>query len=114
MGHVLDKVTLGQAFLLVPRFSLVTFIPYRLHTHLHLHLALFLLFSVGMAETRLTHCSLPRLIALNSVLVPRSSPEAIHVERRERLLLAKGGIMGEKWPVKFSLTMRLPRHSMVL
>jgi hypothetical protein len=29
-------------------------------------------------------------------------------------LLAKGGIMGEKWPVKFSLTMRLPRHCRVL
>jgi hypothetical protein len=114
MGHVVDKVTLGQGFLLVPRFSLVTFIPHRLHTHLYLHLALFLLFTVGMAETRLTHCSLPRLIELNSVLVPRSSPEALHVEQRERPLLAKEGIMGEEWPVKFSLTMRLLYHCRVL
>jgi hypothetical protein len=31
-----------------------------------------------------------------------SSP--VHLQRRERPLLAKGGSMGEKWPVKFSLT----------
>jgi hypothetical protein len=47
---------------------------------------------------------------LNPVLVPRSSPEALHVEQRDRPLLAKGGIIGEKWPVIFSLTMRLPRR----
>jgi hypothetical protein len=33
-----------------------------------------------------------------------SSPEALHVKRRESPVLLKGGIMGEKWPVKFSLT----------
>jgi hypothetical protein len=54
------------------------------------------------AESRLTHCSLSTLIVLNPLLVPRSSPEALHVRRRERPLLAKQGIMGEKWPVRFS------------
>src|SRR5215475_9021470 len=34
---------------------------------------------------------------------PRSSPETLHISRRERPLLAKGGIMGEKCPIKFSL-----------
>jgi hypothetical protein len=48
---------------------------------------------------------------------PRFS-SSVHLQRRsmsdsERPLLAKGGIMGEKWPVKFSLTMRL-RHCRVL
>jgi hypothetical protein len=51
---------------------------------------------------------------LNPVLVPRSSPEALHVKRLERPQLAKGGIMGEKWPIKFIVTMRLPRHCRVL
>jgi hypothetical protein len=55
-----------------------------------------LLLSVGLAETRLTHCSIPRLIVFNPVLVPRSSPEAFHVEQLQRPLSAKGGIMGEK------------------
>jgi hypothetical protein len=51
---------------------------------------------------------------LTPVLVPRSSPEALHTRRRERPLLAKGRIMGEKWPVKFSQTIRLPRNCCVL
>jgi hypothetical protein len=75
---------------------------------------LLLLLSVGPAESRLAHCSLSRLIVLNPALVPRSSPEALHARRREILLLAKGGIMGEKFPVKFSLTKRLPCHCRVL
>jgi hypothetical protein len=49
------------------------------------------LLSVGSAETRLMHRSLPRLIVLNPVLVP-----PVHVERRERPLSAKVRIMGEK------------------
>jgi hypothetical protein len=60
------------------------------------------------------HCNHSRIIVLNPALVPPSSPEALHVSRRERPLLAKEGIMDEKWPVKFSLTMRLPRHCRVL
>jgi hypothetical protein len=40
--------------------------------------------------------------------------EALHARRRERSLLAKRGIMGEKWPVKFSQTIRLPRNCWVL
>ena len=40
MGHVVDKLVLGQAFLLVPRCSLVIANPHMLHTRLHLHLAL--------------------------------------------------------------------------
>jgi hypothetical protein len=63
---------------------------------------LLLLVSVGPAEPRLVHCSLSRLIVLTPLLVPPSSPEALHIRRRERLLLAKGGITGEKWPVKVS------------
>jgi hypothetical protein len=51
---------------------------------------------------------------LTPVLVPRSSPEALHTRRRERPLLTKGEIMGERWPVKFSLTIRLPRNCWVL
>jgi hypothetical protein len=35
---------------------------------------------------------------------PRSSPEALHVRRRQRPLSAKGGTMDEKWPIRFSLT----------
>jgi hypothetical protein len=72
------------------------------------------LISVGPAETRIKHRNPQRFIVLNPILVPRSTPEALHVEWRERPLLAKGGIMGEKWPVKYSLTMQLPRHCRVL
>jgi hypothetical protein len=64
-----------------------------------------LLLSEGLAESHLAHCSLSRLIELNPALVPHSSPEVIHVRRREKPILAKAGITGEKWPVKFSLTM---------
>jgi hypothetical protein len=35
---------------------------------------------------------------------PRLSAEAIHVRRLERPVSAKGRTMGEKWPIKFSLT----------
>jgi hypothetical protein len=42
------------------------------------------------------------VFTVTPVLVPRSSPEALHARRRERPLLEKGGIMVEKWPVKFS------------
>jgi hypothetical protein len=48
----------------------------------------------GTAESRLAHCSRPRLIVLNPVLVSpfisRGAPR-----QTERPLLAKGGIMGE-------------------
>jgi hypothetical protein len=47
---------------------------------------------------------------LTPVLVPRSSPEALYARQLERPVLAKGGIMGEKWPVKFSQTIQLPRN----
>jgi hypothetical protein len=50
----------------------------------------------------------------NPVLVPHPSPEALHTIQRERSLLAKGGSMGEKWPVKFCQTIRLPRNCWVL
>jgi hypothetical protein len=40
---------------------------------------------------------------------PPSSPEALHIRRLERPLLAREGTMGEKWPIKFSLQLRLPR-----
>jgi hypothetical protein len=63
-----------------------------------------LLLSVGPAESHLMHYSLPMFIVLTPLLVPRSSPEALHVRWRERPLSAKGGSMGEKWPIKFSLT----------
>jgi hypothetical protein len=45
----------------------------------------------------------------NPALVPPSSPEALHIRRRERPLLARGGTMGEKCPIKFSLQLRLIR-----
>jgi hypothetical protein len=73
-----------------------------------------LLISVGPGKTRLMDCSHPRLIVLNRVLVPHSSAEALHVERRERPLFAKGGIIGQKWPVKFSVILRLSHHCTVL
>jgi hypothetical protein len=38
----------------------------------------------------------------NPVLVSRLSPEALHVRRRERPLLAKGGSLGQKWPVNLA------------
>jgi hypothetical protein len=81
-----------------------------METHVHFQSLDLLLLSVGPAESLLTHCSPPRLIVLTPLYFPCSSPEALHVRRRERPLSAKGGIMGEKWPVIFSLTMRLPRH----
>jgi hypothetical protein len=40
---------------------------------------------------------------------PPSSPEALHIRRRERPLLVTGGTMSEKCPIKFSLQLRLPR-----
>jgi hypothetical protein len=55
------------------------------------------------------YCAKPRFSS-----PPPSSSEARHVRRRERPLSAKQGILGEKRPVKFSLTMRLSRHCMVL
>jgi hypothetical protein len=44
---------------------------------------------------------------------------SVHLQRRstsrcERPLLAKGGMMGEKWLLKFSKTIRLPRDCWVL
>jgi hypothetical protein len=51
---------------------------------------------------------------LTPVLVPRSSPEALHARRCERHLLTKGGIVDEKSPVKFSQKIRLPRNCWVL
>jgi hypothetical protein len=56
-------------------------------------LLLLLLLTVGPMESRLVHCSLTRLIVLNPVLVSPSSPEPLHVRRRERPILAKGGII---------------------
>jgi hypothetical protein len=34
---------------------------------------------------------------------PLSSPEALHVQQRERPLSVKDGSMGEKWPIQFCL-----------
>jgi hypothetical protein len=51
---------------------------------------------------------------LTPILVPRSSPEALHARLCERPLLEKGETMGDKWPVKFSQTIRLPRNCWVL
>jgi hypothetical protein len=71
----------------------------------------FSVYLCGRREPRLSHFSLRGSLYSNPCF---SSP--IHLqrrttsERRERLLLAKGGIMGEKWPVKFSRTTRLPRN----
>jgi hypothetical protein len=45
-----------------------------------------------------TYCTDPRFS------FPLSSPEALHVNQRERPLSAKGGTMGEKCPTKFSHT----------
>jgi hypothetical protein len=73
---------------------------------------LFFLWAGGIMPSALkpfeAYCAKPRFE------FPRSSPEAFHVRRRERPLLAKGGIMGEKWPVKFGLTMRLLPNCWVL
>jgi hypothetical protein len=57
---------------------------------------------VGPAESHREHCSLSRLIVLSPAF---SSPAHLQrrstSERRERPILAKRGIMGEKWPAKF-------------
>src|SRR5215468_569695 len=53
------------------------------------------------------YCSLHRLIVQPRFRFPCSSPEALHISRRERPLLAKGGIMGEKCPIKFSLAIAI-------
>jgi hypothetical protein len=49
------------------------------------------------------HLGLKERALCAPLLVPPLSPEALHVRRRERPLSAKGGIMGEKWLIKFSL-----------
>jgi hypothetical protein len=59
-------------------------------------LYLLLLLFVGPAGTPPTALQPSRPFVLTPVLVPRSSPEALHARPRERPLLAKGGIMGEK------------------
>jgi hypothetical protein len=61
-------------------------------------------FCVGPAFTHRMYCGLLRLIVLTPFYFPLSSPEALHVNRRERLLSAKGGTMGEKCPIKFRHT----------
>jgi hypothetical protein len=55
------------------------------------------------------YCTNPAVIPL-----PPSSPEALHIRRRDRPLLARGGNMGEKCPIKFSLQLRLPQYCWVL
>jgi hypothetical protein len=72
-----------------------------------------LLLTVGPAESAYALQPFEAYCA-NPALVPHSSPEALHIGRRERPLLAKGGLTGEKWPVKFNLTVRLPRHCRVI
>jgi hypothetical protein len=48
-----------------------------------------------------TYCANPALV------FPPSFPEALHIRRRERPLLARGGTMGEKYPIKFILQLRI-------
>jgi hypothetical protein len=48
---------------------------------------------------------------LTPVLVPHSSPEALHAREHETPMWAKGG---KKWPTKFRHTIRLPRKCWVL
>jgi hypothetical protein len=55
-------------------------------------------FCVGPAVTHRMYCSLPRLIVLTPLNFPPSSPEALHIRRRERPLLARGRTMREKCP----------------
>jgi hypothetical protein len=45
----------------------------------------------------------------NPALVPPSSSEALHIRKREMPLLAREGTMDEKWPIKFSLKLRISR-----
>jgi hypothetical protein len=74
----------------------------------------FLFFLLGRRKPAWRTAAYQDLLCLTTFVVPRLSPEAPHVKWRERPLSAEGGIMGEKWPVKFSLTMRLPHHCRVL
>jgi hypothetical protein len=76
-------------------------------------LLLLLLFCAAGGNPAYRTSAFEAVSTLTPVLVPRSSPEAFHARRRERSLLAKGEIMGEKWPVKFSHTIRLQRNSWV-
>jgi hypothetical protein len=63
---------------------------------------MFFFFHWGPAETPPIALQPSRpFVLLTPFLVPHSSPEALHARQRERPLLAKGGSMGEKWPVKF-------------
>jgi hypothetical protein len=68
----------------------------------------------GRREPRLSPSAFEAVCTLTPVLVPPFNSRGVHTRRRERPLLAKGGIMGEKWPVKFSQTIRLPRSCWVL
>jgi hypothetical protein len=53
----------------------------------------------------------PSTSAVEAVCIkPSLFSSPVHLQRREKPLLAKGGIMGEKWPVKFSQTIPLPRN----
>jgi hypothetical protein len=58
--------------------------------------------------------SFEAVCTFNPFFSSHSSPEALHTRRRESPLLAKGGNMSEKWPVKFCQTIRLPRNCWVL
>jgi hypothetical protein len=49
------------------------------------------------------YCTNPTLVS------PPSSPETFHIRQHERPLLARGGTMGDKCPIKFSLQIRLPQ-----
>jgi hypothetical protein len=73
-------------------------------------ISLVFVFCVGPAVTHRIYCSLPRLIVLTPLFSfpPPSSPEAHHIRRCERPLLARVGTMGEKCPIEFSLQLRLP------
>jgi hypothetical protein len=65
---------------------------------------LLLLLSVGPVESSRKHCCLPRLIVLTPLF---GSP--VHLQRRytsdgvRDLYQRKEELMGEKWPIKFSL-----------
>jgi hypothetical protein len=75
----------------------------------HTHAVCLLLLSVGLVGNPPSTSAFEVVCTLH--LTPLFFSPPIHLQRCQ---MAKGGMMGEKWPVKFSQTIWLPRNCWVL
>jgi hypothetical protein len=60
-------------------------------------------YPLNVLQPTKAYCTNPALVS------PPSYPEALHIRRRERPLLARGVTMDKKCPIKFSLQLQLPQ-----